>query len=266
MRKSLRVIVWAAAAFVLTGALAPVAAQQQKQQPQQQQPQTPAPPKAYKPVAVKLPQPVSDPTFDAFRQQLAGIAQKKDRAALARIITQNFFWIPEDQDVADKRRQPIENLAKAIGLDGNNPPGWDVLAGFAGENTADPMNDPQRQGVICGPGGPVIEEAPFDELLASTQTDPSEWGYPAIDGLEVRSGPQPTSPVMEKLGMHLVRAYPDESAGASQDVLRIVVPSGKVGFIPNDMLQPLAGDQLCYVKEGAAWKIAGVIGGGTPSQ
>jgi len=269
MRKPLRVIALAAAAFVLVGA--PATAQQQKQQPQQQpqqqqQPQTPAPPKAYKPVAVKLPQPVNDPTFDAFRQQLTGIAQKKDRAALARLVAQNFFWIPEDQDVADKRKSAIENLAKAIGLDGNNPPGWDVLTGFAAENTADPMNDPQRPGVLCSPGGPVIEEAPFDQLLTATGTDPSEWGYPAADGVEVRSTAQPTAPVSEKLGLYLVRAYPDDSPGASQDMLRIVTPSGKLGFIPADMLQPLAGDQLCYVKEAAAWKIAGVIGGGTPSQ
>src|SRR5262249_9528898 len=160
MRNPLRVIALAAAAFALVGVHAPATAQQQKQQPQQkqqqpqqqqqqqqQQTQTQPPPKAYKPVAVKLPQPVNDPTFETFRKQLADIAQKKDKAALARLIAQNFFWIPEDQDAADKKKSPIDNLAKAMGLEGNNSEaGWGGLAGFCARNPADPMHDQHRPG------------------------------------------------------------------------------------------------------------------------
>jgi len=69
------------ALVVLFLALAPPAAIAQQPQQEQQQPQL-APPKAYKPVPVKLPQPVGDATFGTFRQQLAGVAEKKDRAAL----------------------------------------------------------------------------------------------------------------------------------------------------------------------------------------
>jgi hypothetical protein len=255
-----------AAAFFFLGALAPASAQPQQQPAQADQ--TPAPPKAYKPVPVKPAQPVSDPTFNAFRQQLTGIAQKKDRAALARLVARNFFWIPEGQDVADKQRSAIENLAKAIGLDGSDLPGWEILAGYAGEATADPMNDPERPGAICGPGGPVIADTAFDELIATSQTDPAEWGYPARDGIDVRSGPEPSAPAIEKLGMHLVRAFPDESPAAAVhgETLRIVTPSGKLGFIPIDQLLPLVTDQLCYVKEGTAWKIAGLLGGGAPAK
>jgi len=166
-RRALPSALLAATAVVVVGALVPCAApaqqpksQQQGQQPKssappqaqqppQQQPGQPTAPKPYKPVAVQLPQPVKDASFEAFRKQLAGIAQKKDRAALARVMAQNFFWIPEDKDVADKRKPAIDNLAKAIGLDGRDPPGWDLLAGYAEEASADP--DPQRKGVICGP-------------------------------------------------------------------------------------------------------------------
>src|SRR6476660_2366798 len=55
-----------------------------------------AKPKAYKAVAVQLPKVVADPSFEPFRRQLADIAKNKDRAALARIIAQNFFWLVED--------------------------------------------------------------------------------------------------------------------------------------------------------------------------
>src|SRR5262245_16574992 len=229
----------------------------------------PAPPRAYKTVPVTLPQPVNDPTFEAFRQQLADIAEKKDRAALAQLVARNFFWIPEDKDTADKNKSPIDNLAAAIGLDGRDPPGWEALAGYAAEPTADPFNDAQRAGVICGPGEARFDDAAFEELVKATQTDPSEWGYPPNDGVEVRSGPEQTAPVSERLGLHLIRAYPDETpAGAVHgDVMRIVLPSGKLGFIPVDALLPLATDQLCYGKEGVAWKIAGVIGGaGAPGR
>src|SRR5262249_54014891 len=103
----------------------PAAIAQQPQQPQQPQQQLqPAPPKAYKQVPVKLPQPVADPTFATFRQQLTGIAEKKDRAGLTRILSQKFFWIPEGKDVAEKNKSAIDNLSKAIGLDGQDPPGW----------------------------------------------------------------------------------------------------------------------------------------------
>src|SRR5258705_13290993 len=88
----------AAIALLIAGALAPVPVAAQSQLAQVQPPvpppgqapaPAPAPPKAYKPVAVKLPEPVKDASFEAFRKQLATIAQKKDRAALARLVARN---------------------------------------------------------------------------------------------------------------------------------------------------------------------------------
>src|SRR5437667_7716753 len=119
---------FAAVVFAITGVLAPLPAGAQTQLAQAQ---APAPPKPYQPVAVKLPEPLKDASFEAFRKQLATIAQKKDRAGLARVIARNFFWIPEDKDAADKSKSGIENLAKAIGgLDGRNAPGWELLASY----------------------------------------------------------------------------------------------------------------------------------------
>src|SRR5262249_3470294 len=66
--------------------------------PPQQQAQQPAPPKPYKPIAVTPAQPYSDPSFVAFRKQLGDIANRKDRAALARIVVNNFFWMGEKGD------------------------------------------------------------------------------------------------------------------------------------------------------------------------
>ena len=73
---------------------------------------------------------------------------------------------------------------------------------------------------------------------------------------------QPNSPVTEKLGMHFVRVMPDTAPNASQEMMRIVTPSGKVGFVAAEAVSPLGSDQLCYGKDASgAWKIVGMIGG-----
>jgi hypothetical protein len=259
MRTSrLRALALAATAFAFSCTLALVPAQAQ----QDQQDQHPlAPPRAYKPVPIKLPAPMRDPSFDAFRRQLGVTAEMKDKAALAKIVARNFFWIPADKDVADKRKPGIDNLAKAIGLDGDDTSGWELINDVSLEAAAEPFRD--RAGVVCAPAQASFDEKAADVLAKATQTDPTEWAYPSRDGVEVRAEPARTSAVIEKLGLHLVRVYPDDSpASAVQgDVLRIVTPSGKLGFVPTQVLRPLASDQLCYVKEGSVWKITGVIGG-----
>ena len=231
-----------------------------------QQPSLPAPatPKPYKQVAIKLPQQITDPTFESFRKQLASIAERKDRAALARlVVAKGFFWISDDKDVADKLQPGIDILARAIGLDGTNAGGWDIIASFAMDPSAD--FDPDRKGVMCGPGDPDYDATEADLLLEATGTDFGDWVFPAKDGVEVRADPAPASKVIGKLGLHLVWVYPDDSpASAVQaDSVRIVLPSGQLGFVSVDALLALDGDQLCYSKEGDGWKITGLRGGDT---
>ena len=165
----------------------------------------------YNAIAIKPPAPLGDASFDAFRKQLAGIAQKKDRAALARLIAASFFWIPGDKDVADKSKPAIANLAKAIGLEGKNAFGWGLLADYAGEPTGAP--DPQRQGVICSPAQPSFDQNAAAALLKATQTGPMDWLYPVRDGVEVRSGPQQRAAVSEKLGTQSGARSRGRSAG-----------------------------------------------------
>jgi hypothetical protein len=64
------------------------------------QAQQPAPPRPYRAIPMTLPQPASDPSFVAFRKQLADIANRMDRAALARIVVANNFRPPDLIDFA----------------------------------------------------------------------------------------------------------------------------------------------------------------------
>jgi hypothetical protein len=224
-------------------------------------------PRTYKPVAIELPLPVKDPSFVAFRKQVGDIAKRKDRAALAKVVASNFFWsIDDGTDVTDKARSGADNLARALYLDNAETEGWDILAAFAAEATADPLT--QRKGVICGPGEPKYDGAAVTELGKSTGTTSAAWYFPVNDGIPVRDGLAPSSPVIGKLGMHLIWIYPDDSpeGAASAEMVRIILPSGKFGYVPSDALLPLPGDLLCYAKDGNAWKIAGYVGGLPPAK
>jgi len=136
----------AATAFLVVGALAGTSLLAQQPAPAQSTPAQPpappplAPPKPYKPVTIKLPTPVADPTFVAFRKQMGDIAQKKDRAALAKLVAQSFFFVNGEKDTADKKKPGIDNLAKALGLDGKEGvAGWNTLGEYAKEPPPSPM-------------------------------------------------------------------------------------------------------------------------------
>src|SRR5262249_51120971 len=114
-------------------------------------------PKAYKTIAITASAPANDPSFDAFRKQLADVAKRKDRPGLAKIVVaQGFFWEGESGDKADKKKSGVDNLAAAIGLDGQDGFGWDALSAAALEPTLEPYAE--RKGVMCGPASPQFDD------------------------------------------------------------------------------------------------------------
>jgi hypothetical protein len=225
-----------------------------------------APVKPYQAIAITPPAPYDDQSFVSFRKQLTEIAQHKDRAALTKVVVpQGFFWM-QDKDLADKRKPSIANLAAAINLDAKDDSGWAAIAGYANDPTASAL--PDRQGVICAPADPTIDPKAFQTLTQSTKTEPPDWGYPTKEGIEVHSGPKPNTTVTEKLGLYLVRVLPDSTTGDDPDqpqFLHIALPSGKTGYVPEDMISGLGGDAMCYRKGPSGWMIAGFFGG-APSQ
>ena len=151
--------------------------------------------------------------------------------------------------MADKSKSGIDNLARAIGLEGRDALGWEAIAGYAVERTA--MNDPQRPGVLCAPGEPSFDEKAADELANATQTDASDWGYPTKDGIEVRANPQANAPVVDKLGLHLVRVLPDDSpANAVTMVVRQGDDAHRQDGLRPDRLRPAAGRRTDVLHQG----------------
>jgi hypothetical protein len=237
---------------------APPAPPPAKAAPQAQQKITP--PAPYTPLKVAPPKPYEDPSLAVFRKDLAAAVQKKDRAALSKLVlAQGFFWLKEEGNAAGKK-SGIEVLATALNLAAKDGSGWDSLSEFANDETAAPY--PDRPNTVCSPAGPQFNPPDLEKLAEATKTDVGDWGFLSQDGTEVHASAQTNSPVIDKLGMHFIRVMPDTAPNASQEMMRIVAPSGKVGFIAAEAISPLGSDQLCYGKDAAgAWKIVGMIGG-----
>jgi hypothetical protein len=234
------------------------------QQPAPQaQPAAPvvAPPKAYKQVTIQLPVAVNEPTFTSFRKQLADIAKRKDRAALQKfVVVKNFFWEGEGGNKLDAKASSFDNFASAISLDDKDGAGWEILSAAAAEQTLEA--DPDHTNVLCGPASPQIDEQSFVDLIKETGTDADEWGYPNAEKLEIRAAPKSDAPVIETVGMGLIRVYPEDNATTEPPTMvRVVTPSGKLGYVPIASVLPIVTDQLCYIKDIGGWKIAGYAGG-----
>jgi hypothetical protein len=228
-------------------------------------PPPPPPIKPYQALPASPPAPSNDPSLNAFRNQLAEITAHKDRAALAKmVVAQNFFWI-QDKNLADPRKSGIDNLAAAIDLDAADDSGWQILAGLTTEASA--AESSQQPGVFCAPADPNMDPSGFETLVKATQTDPSEWGYPSKNGVEVHAAAQPNSRVVEKLGMNLVRVLSDTSPPTNANepfLLHVATPAGKSGYVDAQAVSPLGGDQICYTKQAGNWKIVGYLGGVAP--
>ena len=197
------------------------------------------------------------------RQDAREVAQdKKDVKQDKKDIKQDKADLKDDRkdgDKADAKKSSFENFATAIGLNAKDGAGWDLLEAAAEEVTAEEVQD--RKGVMCAPASPSFDENAFDELTKETKTEVEEWGYPTAAGVEVHATAKPNSPVVEKLGLNLVRVLDSDESNDADAPLKVVTPAGKVGYVDSDAVVPIVFDQLCYSKDGGSWKIAGYAGG-----
>ena len=77
-------------------------------------------------------------TTRASRRSASSSARSPRRRTARRwpdLVAQNFFWMGEKGDKADKKKPGIENLAKAIQLDGKEAPGWEILGTASNDPT-----------------------------------------------------------------------------------------------------------------------------------
>lgn len=219
-------------------------------------------PKTYPLVAVAIPKGPNDPSLGVFRQRVIDIAQKKDEAALERLLARDFFWERDFGSGFDELKSPLVNLSLAIGLGGDTDQGWRLLAAFA---QATPGPHDERENVFCGPPAPQYNVDAFEKTLEATKSDAFEWSYPVRQDVVVRDKGEDGAKEIARPGAHFI--YTDLAARPQQfdpenDWTPVITHDGKRGFVAPGMLLTLLDPRLCYVKRGGAWLIAGYVGGG----
>jgi hypothetical protein len=222
----------------------------------------PRPPKPYQPVTITRATAVDDPTFAAFRSALAAAAKSRVYAELATLVNpQGFFWERDFERRFDPRKPAVDNLAAAVALERNGGAGWETLAAFAADATAEPLTS--RPGVICSPARPGYDALALSRMLDATYTTDADWAYPLLDRTPVRAAPSADAPQLGDIGKHFVRLIGFESPESKQAVKswpRIALPDGRLGFVPPGSLAALTSERLCYVKDTlGAWRIAGYV-------
>jgi hypothetical protein len=222
--------------------------------------------KPYQPVVVTLPPAASDERLDAFRNELAVVARGRVYAELARlVIGQGFFWDRDFNGSFNGQQPAVDNLATAVRLEFRDGTGWERLEKFAAEGTTSPLTG--RPGVVCAPGELAFDSVEFDMLLDATRSQARDWAFPRADAIAVRAAAQNSAPVIDTLGMALVRAFgslakSDEAMPARAVWTRVATPTGKIGFVAPGTLMPFQAARLCYGKDGfGRWRIAGFVGG-----
>jgi hypothetical protein len=223
--------------------------------------------RSFERVKVTPPPAPNDPSFAAFRQNLASVARGRVFDELARnVVPQGFFWDRDFADGFDPKKSGAENLAAAIRLEQGSGIGWERLADFAAEPTATEI--PAAPGVLCAPGRPAFDQDDFDRLVEATRSSATDWVFPRAEGLELHASPRSASAIVEKLGGYFVRVIHFDTTPANAEPLhtswaRIVAPSGKIGYAAPNTLASLSAPQLCYLKDiTSRWHITGFVGVG----
>jgi hypothetical protein len=229
--------------------------------------QSPHPPKPYEPVAINLPPAWGDAGFDAFRAELAAVAKRRIYGELAPLVdAQGFFWHRDFARRFDLRRPAVDNLAAAIQLEQRDGAGWQMLAAFAAEISAEPLVS--RAGTVCAPAHPGYDGVAYAKLLATTYTRDVEWAYPRADGTPVYAAPEAGAAIVARLGLYFVRLLGFEGPNNEPSRLRsqwarVVTPAGTLGYVAPNVLTSVAAERLCYRNDAlGAWWIAGFIGAG----
>jgi hypothetical protein len=227
---------------------------------------------AYSAVKVQLPDAFHpDAAFQKMQKSLADAVAKKDAQALFSLVGPTFVWMlggaPADQ--FDFGGDALQNFKVVFGfreygkrMDGGvaDGPFWDSLTAFAANTTFDEPADT----LVCGPiQATIADNSVFESAKKTIGADNSvDWYYTVTD---VAVTPAPTgggSPVghANQIALPAIDVYPPSTGGQSDPPsthLKVLLPSGKSGWIPVTAATPLDADRLCFARlPNGDWKIA----------
>jgi len=216
-----------------------------------------------------------DAAMAKMRMAFADAVGKKDMQALFALVGPTFVWMAQGEisDQFDFGRDALHNFKVVFGFrepgkvaDGPvaDGPFWDALAVFAADDTFYEAGGT----LVCGPAGArITDEGGFEKVRQRIGADDSvEWYFTRADTTATTApgGGAPAGRISGQIAMPVLDVYPPLPEGqAAPPVthLRVLLPSGKSGWIPITAALPLATDRLCYAAgPDGAWKIVAFDG------
>jgi hypothetical protein len=226
----------------------------------------------YPEVKVELPDTYRpDAAFEKMQRTFADAVAKKDTERLLSLLGPTFVWMSQGavSDEFDFGGDAVQNFKVVFGfrqsgkqVDGGvtDGPFWDLLAGFAADQNFDMVTDT----LVCGPTvASVADEDVFKNVRQKIGADDSVEWYFTVAETAVTAAPGGGPPVgrVVKLALPVLDVYPpvpEGQAGPAPTHLKVLLPSGKSGWIPFAAASPLSTDRLCYAHPpGGEWKIVG---------
>jgi len=199
-----------------------------------------------------------DAPFKQMRKAFAEAVSKKDEQRLFTLVGPTFVWSSQGlpKDTFDFGRDALHNFKVAFGfrepgkdVDGGvaDGPYWDLLAAF----TAEKAFFVTAGRLVCGPiSATVVDEDTFERAKETIDADDSiEWYFTLAD-TPVTATPAGGALIgqVKQVALPVVDAHPPAQGESVPPVthLKVLLPSGKSGWIPASAAIPLVTDRLCY--------------------
>lgn len=226
----------------------------------------------YPEVKVQIPEQYKpDAAFAKLQKNLSDAIAGKNAQALFALVGPTFVWLQQDEiaDQFDLGGDALENFKVLFGFreagkhdDGGvkDGPYWDDLAAFAANTKFQKVSD----NLVCGPMTAIVmDQDVFDQARQKIGAeDSTEWYFTLADAA-VMVGPGTGAEVgkVGQVALPLLDEHPQAREGSAQAPaithLKVLLPSGKSGWIPASTALLLAPDRLCYaVTASGDWKIA----------
>lgn len=226
----------------------------------------------YPEVKVQVPEQYQpDAAFAKLQKSLADAVAAKNAQALFGLVGPIFVWLQQDEiaDEFDFGGDALQNFKVLFGfreagkyVDGGvkDGPYWDDLATFAANAKFQKVSDT----LVCGPmTAIVLDQDVFDRARQKIAADDSTEWYFTVGDTAVTAGPGSGATVgkVGAVALPLLDEYPQarEGSAAAPAIthLKVLLPSGKSGWIPVSAALLLDPDRLCYAMTASGdWKIA----------
>ncbi|HXW27072.1 MAG TPA: hypothetical protein VEK73_20175 [Xanthobacteraceae bacterium] len=214
-----------------------------------------------------------DAAFEAMRKRFSDAVAKQDAQALFALVGPTFVWTLQGgpTNLYDMGRDAMHNFKVVFGFrpqgasaDGpvENGPFWDALAAFASDGSY--YQDAEAGNLVCGP---ITASLADDKVLEDARKkiesgeETSEW-YFTLAPVAVAKAPNDAGPPVAKVGtvaMPALSVYPPAQEGKPPPLtthVEVLLPTGKTGWVPANIVRPLDSDRLCYAKTASGeWKI-----------